>query len=294
MKLPLSVTQFGGAAGLFWKRRGATVLSGVAVVAIPTAMVATGIATVKLCDAFPDIKTHIKDTQVNAIAAGKSEKEIKKEVAKAQLRMAGQIVKVYSPALAAGTISIACVIASHGMMRKREAHLIGAFVALESAFKAYRERVAEKLGADEEAELFRGPKLKTVTSEDGDSCIIDFDATQPSLYAKYFDAGSDAWTKNPEYNLMFLKGQQNAANDRLKARGHLFLNEVYEMLGFAPTQAGQIVGWTSNANEKGEGDGFVDFGIYQVHDPNNRDFVNGLTHIVGLDFNCDGVIINKI
>jgi hypothetical protein len=294
MKLPLSVTRFAGASGLFWKKNGATVLTGVGVAGVPAAMILTAIATVKFCDALPDIKKHISEAESTARVEGNDEKTIKKEVAKAQLRMAGQCVKVYSPAIAVGTVSVACLIASHGMMKKREAQLAGAFVALEAAFKAYRQRVAEKIGADEEVKLYRGAKVSFTEDGDGESCVIDWDATQPSIYAKYFDESSSAWSANPEYNLTFLRAQQNSANDRLRARGHLFLNEVYEMLGFAPTQAGQVAGWLADANEKGTGDGFVDFGIYQIHDPNNRAFVNGYEHTVGLDFNCDGVIIKDI
>ena len=92
---------------------------------------------------------------------------------------------------------------------------------------------------------------------------------------------------------MFLRRQQDAANEILKDKGHMFLNEVYDMLGIHRTSAGQIVGWIYD--EKNPiGDNYIDFGIYDVNKPKNRDFVNGIERSILLDFNVDGVIYNLI
>ena len=90
---------------------------------------------------------------------------------------------------------------------------------------------------------------------------------------------------------MFLRNQQQYANDKLRANGYLFLNEVYEMLGIQKTQAGQIVGWVyDDKNENG--DNYVDFGMYDVNRSTCRDFVNGYERSILLDFNVDGSILN--
>ena len=39
---------------------------------------------------------------------------------------------------------------------------------------------------------------------------------------------------------------------------------------------------------------FVDFGIYDINKPKNRDFVNGYERTILLDFNVDGDILNMI
>lgn len=294
MNMSLLATRFAGSTQMFWKKNGATVLTSVGIAAVPAAMALTGVATVKLYNALPDIKKCISATEDMARQEGKDNRGVKQDVARAQLRMGLQVFKIYSPAIATGSVSVCCLILGHNMMRKREAQLVGTLIAMESAFRAYRARVAEKLGAEEEQKLFQQPPITIISSEDGDSCIIDWDATKPSIYTKYFDEFSTAWSKDPEYNLMFLRQQENWANDKLRAQGHLFLNEVYDALGLTRTQAGNIVGWMADANEKGTGNGFIDFGIYQIHDDNNRAFVNGHTHTVGLDFNCDGVILDRV
>ena len=108
-----------------------------------------------------------------------------------------------------------------------------------------------------------------------------------SDYAKFFDEFNPNWQNDPEYNLMFLKSQQQYANDLLKARGRLFLNEVYDMLGIERTKAGQVVGWTYNMKNP-TGDNFVDFGIYDMSKERVRAFVNGYEPSILLDFNVDG------
>ena len=96
------------------------------------------------------------------------------------------------------------------------------------------------------------------------------------------------WEPNNEYNLMFIKAQENYANDLLKAKKRLFLNEVYEMLGLPATKAGQVVGWVYDPKNP-IGDNYVDFGLYSDN-LSYSDFVNGMDPAILLDFNVDGNI----
>lgn len=111
-----------------------------------------------------------------------------------------------------------------------------------------------------------------------------------SIYSAWFDDTCAAWTKNPRYNKMFLEEQESFYNDLLKQRGHLFLNEVYEGLGIPKTKAGQMVGWIYN-EQNPIGDNRVDFGLNHER---ATDFNYGQTRSVLLDFNVDGIIIDKI
>jgi hypothetical protein len=90
--------------------------------------------------------------------------------------------------------------------------------------------------------------------------------------------------------MLFLSNVQNYMNDRLKARGHVFLNEVYDEIGLSHTEAGAVVGWRW---KKGSGDDFIDFGIWDGTEVVN-DFFNGREGALLLDFNVDGVIYNKL
>ena len=111
-----------------------------------------------------------------------------------------------------------------------------------------------------------------------------------SDYARIFDDGCVGWTRDPEFNLVFLRDIQNHCNAQLKNQGHLFLNEVYDMLGIPRTKAGAVVGWIYD-EEHPHGDNFVDFGLYTCE---NNDFINGYKRTVLLDFNVDGYILDRI
>lgn len=100
-----------------------------------------------------------------------------------------------------------------------------------------------------------------------------------SVYQKQLDQHCVNWSTQREYNLMFIKAQSNYFNDMLKARGHVFLNEVYDSLGFQRTSAGQIVGWLLN----GDGDNYIDIQVKEIGE-------NKFT----VDFNVDGIIYEKI
>jgi len=111
-----------------------------------------------------------------------------------------------------------------------------------------------------------------------------------SDYARFFDETNQNWQKVREYNILFLRAQQEYANKRLQMLGYLLLNDVYESLGLKRSTAGSVVGWTLDGN----GDGYVDFGIFDRTNEDARAFVNLLEPAILLDFNVDGVIYKEI
>ena len=214
-----------------------------------------------------------------------------------------KLAKVYAPAVILGALSITSILASNNILRKRNVALAAAYATLDRTFKDYRNRVIDRFGEAVDRELkygIRKEKIeKTVIDEETGKEkkvketveVTDYDGR--SQYAKFFDETSRYWEKNAELNLVFLRAQQNWANDKLRAQGYLFLNDVYDSLDIERTQAGQCVGWIydpENPNHKGNN--YIDFGIYDIHKKENRKFVNGLERSILLDFNVDGDILN--
>lgn len=231
-----------------------------------------------------------------------TEEDLKKDTTIVYTQTAVKYVKLYAPSVALGVVSLTCILASNGILRKRNIALAAAYTAVDKGFKEYRGRVVERFGTELDKELRYNIKAKEfeepVIDEKGKEKIKKetVSVADPNLYsdyARFFDDGCLGWSKDAEYNLTFLKQQQNYANDLLKKKGHLFLNEVYDMLGIPRTRAGQVVGWIYDEKHP-IGDNFVDFGIYDMNREKVRDFVNGYERVILLDFNVDGNILDLI
>lgn len=226
-----------------------------------------------------------------------SEEDGKKDLTIVYAQTAGKLIKLYAPSVILGTLSITAILTSNNILRKRNVALAAAYTAVDKSFKEYRSRVVDRFGEAMDRELKynirRENVEETIVDENGEEKTVTkevdvVDSSAISDFAKFYDDGCLGWTKDPEANLMFLRRQQDAANDRLKDKGHLFLNEVYDMLGIHRTQNGQVVGWIYDKENPYK----IDFGIYDTHKAANRDFVNGIERTILLDFNVDGEILN--
>ena len=230
-----------------------------------------------------------------------TEEDGKKDLAIVYIQTGVKFAKLYGPSVLLGLTSIGCILASNNIIHKRNVALSAAYTAIDRSFKGYRSRVIERFGENMDRELRYNIKTQevkeTVVDEETGkkktvkSTVSVVDPNTYSDYARFFDEYCAGWTKDAEYNLMFLRQQQNYANELLKTRGHLFLNEVYDMLGIDRTKAGNIVGWVYDEKNP-VGDNFVDFGIYVLDNEKARDFVNGRERSILLDFNVDGDILS--
>lgn len=295
--------------GFKFKKHSPEILVGAGVVGVVASAVMACKATTKLDDVLAEMKDtvdkiHDVTEHPEKIPEGKeyTVEDSKKDLTIVYTQAGVKLAKLYGPAVVLGTVSIAAIIGGHHILRKRNIALAAAYTAVDKGFKEYRGRVLERFGEEVDRELRYNIKAKeiekTVTDANGKETVVKetVNVADPNLtsdYARFFDDGCTGWTKDPEFNLMFLKDQQRYANDLLKSKGHLFLNEVYDMLGIPRTQAGQIVGWIYD--EKNPiGDNFVDFGIYDIADERKRSFVNGYERTILLDFNVDGNILEMI
>ena len=306
LSVPNNLSRTFGKMGLKLKKHSPEIMVIGGVVGVVGSTVLACKATTKLSQIIEESKENvdqIKDyVEENGYSEKYSEEDYKKDLTITYTQTAVKVAKIYAPAVILGTLSITSILAGHNITRKRNLALSAAYVAIDKSFKEYRSRVVERFGEKLDKELRynikQGETEEIVRNDEGGEEVVKTtteyaDPNTYSEYARFFDDGCLGWTKDPELNLTFLKQQQNYANDKLKRKGYLFLNEVYEMLGIQPTKAGQIVGWVYD-DKNPIGDNFVDFGIYDISRPKNRDFVNGYERVILLDFNVDGNILDMI
>lgn len=214
------------------------------------------------------------------------------------IKNAGRVAKLYTPAAILGSLSVAALTQSHNILSKRNAGLSAALVATDRALRDYRSRVRDEYGDDRELELYRGvtsekrPVLDDEGRETKSSKTVKTGGGR-SPYATWFGKDSTfEWSESPEYNLARLSSAQEHANMRLRAKGHLFLNDVFDALGLPRTPAGSQVGWLYNHPDAI--DERVDFGVLNGDYDAFLDFVQGHENGIWLDFNVDGEIWRNI
>ena len=255
-------------------------------------------ATTKASEVLAESKDQIE--QINTLANDAdvtddvySETDHKRNLAIVYTQTAGNLVKLYGPAIILGGLSIASILGGHNILQKRSMALAAAYATLNTTFKDYRDRVVDRFGKDVEYQIRHNLKAEEITEKVEDpetgktkkvkkTIFVKGDDEHERGYSRLFDAACDNWCNDANLNRSFLSGAQNYFNDRLHAIGYVFLSDVYSYLHFRETPESRVVGWQLN----GDGDGFVDFGFDQ-----DDTFMSGYNKDVWLDFNVDGPIL---
>lgn len=288
--VPKALTQRFGAQLLKTKASSPKIMFVVGIAGVITGSVMACKATLKLPQTLENFSDEIDEVKSMSKNIGKKDytkSEYNKDLAYVYAKGSLKIAKLYAPSAAITALSIGALTNSHITLVKRNASLTAAYSALQKSYDSYRSRIKEEIGEERERDIYYSAKTEKVTVDGETKEIKVVDPNQHSPYARFFDEASPNWQKNAELNRLFVQCQQNYANNLLQARGHVFLNEVYDMLGIDRSQAGQVVGWVIGD----KGDNFIDFGIFEA---TNARFVNGWERSILLDFNVDGVIYDKI
>lgn len=262
--------------------------------------------TVKATQNVENSRKSLDDIESVKVMAANGEAEYTEEDEKNDRRtiaiqLTKGMIRTYAVPVGLGVLSVTCILASNHILRKRNAALAAAYSALGLDFANYRKRVVDKYGKETDFMLKNGLEKELIAHQviDPDTGevketkeeVLKYDGEKLSQYARVFDeVGSTQWTPSPDHNKAFLLMEQNYFNERIKTRGYIFLNEVYERLGFRPTKAGSVVGWVyQNADYEG-----IDFGIFTARTPKAQDFLNGDEPSIILDFNVQGDILSLV
>ena len=306
-KVSTSAARFAGKAEFTIKKNSPEILLGAGIVGFVGTIVLACRATCRADEVLEFHRRKIKDiNDAKEIADADPEGEMSYDIelyrqdkAIRYLKTTGSLAKLYAPTIAVGTLSLACILTSRNIMQKRYLGVVAAYNGVSAAFEEYRKRVRDEYGEGldkhfrygttyDELPVYDENGKKTKEKEQVEN--TDTGMVMPTDDScRFFDSSNPNWDKNPTFSMMWLRGQQNILNDILHTRGHVFLNEVYDALGFPHTPQGAVLGWID-----GEGDNCIDFGLYDPNKENVRRFVNGVDNVIMLEFNHDGVIWDKI
>ena len=281
------VTRLAGRAGLVLSKHAPTILTAAGTAGFIGTTILASKSTLKVEETIAEeaallVKVH------EAHDAGKlDDKDALHDKVVLYTRMTTKLAKLYAPALILGAASIVSLATGHGIMLKRNASLAAAYAAVDQAFKSYKKKVESKFGKEAVLDALVSTAEEDLTKDEMTlEAITAVDGVSP--YGVIFDSSNNNWSADEDLSMLHLKCQQQYANDILQTRGHIFLNEVYKMLGFPHTPAGAVTGWV-----KGHGDDFIDFnifdGMFDGEDENGRTVTKW-----ALDFNVDGVMWDKI
>lgn len=267
-------------------------------------------ATIKANDILEDTKRNVEAIHVclesEHYADQYSEEDAKKDLVITYTQTGVKLAKQYAPAAIMIGLGLGCLFTSNNILRKRNVALGAAYATLDKGYKKYRENVVERFGNEVDRELRYNLKAQKVTDkvideETGKEKKVkrtqyvpnNLDTTE---YDRYFSSaytdenGSKfinvSWNDNNEYNLAFIRNVEKWANRRLRGRGYLFLNEVYEKLGIPECREGHDIGWVYN---KPIHENKISFGYGDDPDALANYIYNNGEDIL-LTFNVDGIV----
>lgn len=288
MNIKLSATRILGKKMVQAKKNSPHIFFAAGVVGVGVSTVMACKATLKLESTLDHIHEEVNKVKTTNIEL--TEKERNRLLSLKYARGGVELGKLYGPTIIVATASIGLLAGSHIQLTRRNSALSATLALVSQSFDAYRARVRAEIGENKENELYRGIETREVEGEDGKKHRVkELVEGGPSPYARKFSSQTtNEWHPNHELNRNFIECSQRYANHKLNADGFVMLNDVYDALGLERSTAGAVVGWVLN----GDGDGFIDFGMYMNKD--NAQFMIGDEYDVWLDFNVDGEVFRLI
>lgn len=285
MVIPMAISR----GGLVLKKHAPLILTTVGLTSMTAGAVIAVRQTMKLDAVVTKAEFRVEEARLGDFTDAKQEQ---RALYRAYLRNVLEYTKLYGPAVSMFASGIVSVAVGHGILQKRNVGLVAAVNALEKSFQAYRDRVIKDLGEEKNRDYMLGIEETTIKGADGKkSTITDVDISKMNQFSRVFDETNDYWQKeDPSFNQFFLTSEQRIINDILLHRGHVFLNEIYDRLGFRRVPEGNVLGWIVSK----DGPNFIDFGLYDASTETKRNFINGYERSIWLNFNVQGEILSKI
>lgn len=281
--VPKAITRAVGRTVLATKHNSPTLLFVAGVVGMGSTVFLACKATMEVDNVLTDHEKDMVDIQrLESRSSVTEEEHFIKERQHVKARTAAKLIKLYAPTTVSAVITVACLTASHRQLTNRNTQLTAAYVGLQRFLESYRGRVREKIGEEEERNVYyaAAPVELVQDTENGPMKVFGSAPGMRSPYAAIFDDQNPNFQESAVYNEHFFRIQSDLLTNKLRAQGSLFLNEVYDRLAVPRTPTGQLCGW---AIRDPKSDDFVEIRAYPMHDYHGSYM---------LDFNVAGHVMN--
>lgn len=292
---------------LWFKQNSPTILMITGIAGMASSVVLACVATNKVEKVVKPAKEKIvKDHNIlNETIVKDVIDETKKDIRNTYIKTGLKVAGYYAPAVFVFGLSAAALCCSHNIMKGRNLALASTVTALKTSFDAYREKIKEVYGEDEESKIFKesgktkkiSDKKDSVSDDDEDAKVNNVEVDSDCPYACLWGPGNENYeSKSNQLNITTLNQIETFMNQKLRAQGYLFLSDVYDALGYTPgmlgerrLQASRVLGWIYDPSDKTR-DSYVDFGIHDKDGSlkdNVKAFACGKEDYVWLEFNVD-------
>lgn len=273
--LKTGVTKLAGSKALALQKHSPTIMVVAGTVGMVAAVVEASRATLKVeeileahNDKMEEIDTYIEasneDGEIHLLEDDEpitiNVEELEKDKRTLYLRTGARLAKNYAPTASLVVISGVLILSGYNVLNKRNAAYMAAYKALDESFRDYRKKVVEKYGEEIGRNLeyttdkAKIPYKDEETGRKKTKTVDAFsDSAKASIYSRIFNGSNLEWQNNMNFNYDYIEAQERHLNNRLKARGHVFLNEALDAFGYKRTDVGSIAGWRLH----GEGDGYI-------------------------------------
>lgn len=155
--------------------------------------------------------------------------------------------KCYIPAIAVGTVTIACIFGSTVLSRKQQASLIGAYSLLQGEYTRYRNKVRDIYGQEAHDDILRAA---TAEESNGLKPYVPNSFFQPSSL-EFEDADEEIRLFYDLFSRRYFKATisqvlqaEYHVNRNLALSGYgVPVNEFYHFLGISPIPGGNDICW---------------------------------------------------
>lgn len=261
------------------------ILTGVGIVTSLVGTVFACRATLKMANKAEEHKQLVDDTKEACAEAGLDEKSTHKEVMKTYRHISKDYVKKYLPAIGLMALGYAIIIKSHSIEVAKNEALTAAYISLEQLFNKYRGRVAEKVGVEEERQLYKQAQIDQANENIIGQYAGEF---RDGSYLLYNESCSEYQAGCPQANDFMISTIEKELQNKFDMFCPVYLNDVMRAAGHEEVNGGwnwvKAKGLTDNIDFKLHDPDFnpefaQGYGFSRTNEPIAKLYLNGFVHV---------------